>query len=1581
MKDRTRYQACLILLRLLVILGLIGVPSGVWGQEQRVTEPPIALRPGWQLLVNSELGYALQYPEASAAVLYQPEQVLHIRLTPESTALVVQTHENPEQLPVQTWVRRKFTEDQNQRSADTAEQSQAFQQQQINGIAATSYQQYAFDSWEVHTFLAEESLIYEISFPSTVGLGGDELTDATTYAEILSSFRIGNYTASQGFISVQPEIGQAIAEIPVPMLSQLDGKWKCTQLGTCTCGNGGVCPSTTNMTIGSDGCAITAAAMVFNYYQNGFTNPESFNTCLKENAGYAPNGSCGNCLIRWDKCKPNGVQFTDSERSKLDDDLRQSRPVIAKVDGGRHFVVLIGKNDNGNYISNDPLNGVKKLYKASDIIEVRRYSGTVTNPPPSPPNQPPTTPSPNSPSNGHVARDERAPTLCWNNRGDPNGDQVQFYAEVFDSARGANSSWISDTCWRPSALDGYYFNYQWRVKARDVRSSPAESGWSETRHFSIEQANVTPEISFNASNSNGSDTINSPEQNWSFSGTAFDKENHLDRVEFQCSGDNCGSGSNRASLNGKDWNLTRTGMIGQNSIKFRACDEKQCSDYSRTVTLRIDLAAPTTKAELNGQQAGDWFNSAVTVKFHADDGATGNARVGVDKIFYRLDGGGWQNGSGQDVAFTVNQDGAHTVEYYAVDQLGNQEATKSISFKVDATLPTPPSNANELNGVVNDQWQKAVGAPPAPVPAFQWQPGNDATSGLLQHELYFGDNADGADIQKFVLPNEAATWTPLPAGVRTGTWYLRARTRDKANNVSAWVTLFTFRYDNTPPTNPTTATHAANLANNTWQRISSTPDFTWPAATDEGSGIQGYRLYWGSDSNGQASNLSNMTSYQSATPLCAADQACVGYLRILSVDNVNNEAAAWGALFTLKYDGLPPTLDLKVNNGVTYTTQTLVTLNLNGVDEHSGLREMRFSHDGVVWTPWEAYATEKIWQIPAIGRQSWPVYAQVRDAVGNESAVSHQDVYFEVNRQQPQSASYRLFDALNSAGVGSHTSNSYQGASTVGQVVDAARTSSDNYRITGGYQAGSQAIPLVIPGHDEFTFINGVFASGIVVNTMQSASYAMLATVGEVGLPNNTTTLNSASYQHQPGFLAAVPAATRVVPTPVPTPGPTPLPEPTPDCEFAVASVNNGALFTNSPAVTLNLCAPRVQQVIISNDGGFGGAQWEAYARQKPWTITTYGQQVLPRQVYVKYRDDKNVIQTASDDIIYDPTAPSGQLLVNSPIPSQVVAAANQVQAASADGTFAVAGVTYLRQVNGVALAQPLPLVAPKQSQSSSGTVDLYLIAQDDNSGMAQMQLSETADFTGASWQAYAGLVEHNPGSDDGVKTLYARFLDSAGNVSAATEAGFVLDSHPPLGGMSVVEQIVGPHALTVTLYLQAEDNLSGVDAMRISARESFTDAVWQPFVDKVTWPIYPDEETTDIIFYIQLRDRAGNISDALTDSVSVDSIPPLLQGEVEVSNLLTRTLYLLAYDGLYGIGSGPKMLYLSNDPLFVDNVTILPYTTTVQWEFDERHVVWIKVADSVGNLSDAYPLYASGIDDTPAPPTESKLYLPLVNR
>jgi len=93
-------------------------------------------------------------------------------------------------------------------------------------------------------------------------------------------------------------------------------------------------------------------------------------------------------------------------------------------------------------------------------------------------------------------------------------------------------------------------------------------------------------------------------------------------------------------------------------------------------------------------------------------------------------------------------------------------------------------------------------------------------------------------------------------------------------------------------------------------------------------------------------------------------------------------------------------------------------------------------------------------------------------------------------------------------------------------------------------------------------------------------------------------------------------------------------------------SINEGALFTNKITVTLTLPAnPSTAQMVVSNDGGFAGAQWEPYATHKEWQITQYGSYVIPRIVYAKYKDTAGVTSSVyQDDIILDVTAPNSSI-------------------------------------------------------------------------------------------------------------------------------------------------------------------------------------------------------------------------------------------------------------------------------------------------------------------------------------------------
>jgi hypothetical protein len=295
---------------------------------------------------------------------------------------------------------------------------------------------------------------------------------------------------------------------------------------------------------------------------------------------------------------------------------------------------------------------------------------------------------------------------------------------------------------------------------------------------------------------------------------------------------------------------------------------------------------------------------------------------------------------------------------------------------------------------------------------------------------------------------------------------------------------------------------------------------------------------------------------------------------------------------------------------------------------------------------------------------------------------------------------------------------------------------------------------------------------------------------------------------------------------------------------------------------------------------------------------------------------------------------------------------------------YVVDSTQYARLIDGVSLPQAVPLL----SDEGPGTVNLYVNAQDGNSGLAEMQVSTSAVFSDTTWEPYSALRPWTPGGEDGLKTVYVRFRDNAGNVSTVVSTTFALDTLSPLGHLAIIPQVVGPQAITVTLYLGVVDNLSGVTDVQISADSNLSGAVWQAYTPTLVWPIYPTGQSQEVL-YAQYRDLAGNVSQVYSATTIVDSAPPEVYVEVPAGSTLTRTMAVEAYDELAEVAT----IRLSNDPRMIDGLVTLPYTNTVTWTFDERRVVWVQVEDSVGNASDPYPAYASIVEYT--------VYLPLVVR
>ncbi|MCM8792760.1 MAG: hypothetical protein NC826_06470 [Candidatus Omnitrophica bacterium] len=182
--------------------------------------------------------------------------------------------------------------------------------------------------------------------------------------------------------------------------------------------------------------------------------------------------------------------------------------------------------------------------------------------------------------------------------------------------------------------------------------------------------------------------------------------------------------------------------------------------------------------------------------------------------------------------------------------------------------------------------------------------------------------------------------------------------------------------------------------------------------------------------------------------------------------------------------------------------------------------------------------------------------------------------------------------------------------------------------------------------------------------------------------------------------------------------------------------VNNDAKYTNSTSVILTLSATDLEsgmgqgaQMQFSNDN----INWsipEAYATIKSWTLLTGDGE---KRVYVKFKDKAgNWSQTYSDSIILDTTPPTGTVKIN-----------NDAQ------------------------------------YTSSTSVTLTLSATDSASGISQMQFSNG----GTNWstpEAYTPTKTWTLTSGEGVKTVYVKFSDKAGNWSQAYSDTIILDTSPP---------------------------------------------------------------------------------------------------------------------------------------------------------------------------------------------------------
>lgn len=128
------------------------------------------------------------------------------------------------------------------------------------------------------------------------------------------------------------------------------------------------------------------------------------------------------------------------------------------------------------------------------------------------------------------------------------------------------------------------------------------------------------------------------------------------------------------------YSIYNSEVRGNEGEKGKDYEYKNLSQYDVDVK-DDDKAAPSTSVQLSSSQPkqGEWYKNNVVISLKAVD-----EQSQVEQINYRLNGGEWKKYFNY---LEISNEGSNTIEYRSIDNTGNVEKTKSISFKLDKTAP------------------------------------------------------------------------------------------------------------------------------------------------------------------------------------------------------------------------------------------------------------------------------------------------------------------------------------------------------------------------------------------------------------------------------------------------------------------------------------------------------------------------------------------------------------------------------------------------------------------------------------------------------------------------------------------------------------------------------------------------------------------------------------------------------------------------------------------------------------------------------------------------------------------------------
>lgn len=269
-----------------------------------------------------------------------------------------------------------------------------------------------------------------------------------------------------------------------------------------------------------------------------------------------------------------------------------------------------------------------------------------------------------------------------------------------------------------------------------------------------------------------------------------------------------------------------------------------------------------------------------------------------------------------------------------------------------------------------------------------------------------------------------------------------------------------------------------------------------------------------------------------------------------------------------------------------------------------------------------------------------------------------------------------------------------------------------------------------------------------------------------------------------------------------------------PSLSNAAFLINGGASYTSNISVRLSIFVDGASGMYITNVADCtSGGSWETYATKKNWTL---GQTNATATIFAKFKDNaENESLCISASIIHDDVVPTdASIIIND-------------------------GATY----------------------SSTTVVRVSLTAVGSN----QMYITNVpACASGGAWENYTTSRLWTLGQTNTTATVFAKFRDNSGNVTACVSASIVHNVAPIDESISINDNNDFTDSMTVDLTLSS----TGATQMYITndAAECDTGGIWEDFVAKKSWVL---NQTRDIAtVYVKFRNSADYESHCVNDTI-----------------------------------------------------------------------------------------------------------------